>query len=50
MRAVRAEVLVAYQSYVDAAPEVGELDEAPLTDLQKEATVWLPLAWAGPQW
>lgn len=37
MRAARAEVLVAYQSYVDAAPEVGELDEAPLTDLQKEA-------------
>ncbi|MBI1416594.1 MAG: hypothetical protein GC146_05155 [Limimaricola sp.] len=37
MRAARAEVLAAYQGYEDAAPEVGELDEAPLTDPQKEA-------------
>lgn len=36
MRAARAEVLAAYQGYEDAAPEVGGLDEAPLTDLQKE--------------
>jgi hypothetical protein len=37
MRAARAEVFAAYQGYEDAAPEVGGLDEAPLTDLQKEA-------------
>lgn len=37
MRAARAEVLAAYQSYEDAAPDVGDLDEAPLTDPQKEA-------------
>lgn len=37
MRAARAEILAAYQGYEDAAPEVGELDEAPLTDPQKEA-------------
>lgn len=36
MRAVRAEILAAYQGYEDAAPEVGGLDEAPLNDLQKE--------------
>jgi hypothetical protein len=32
MRAVRTEVLAAYQGYEDAAPEVGELDEAPCSD------------------
>jgi hypothetical protein len=37
MRAARAEVLAAYQDYEDAAPEVGWLDEVPLTDVQKEA-------------
>jgi hypothetical protein len=37
MRAARAEVLAAYRGYEDAAPEVGGLDEAPLTDLQKDA-------------
>lgn len=37
MRAARAEILAAYRGYEDAAPEVGELDEAPLTDQQKEA-------------
>ena len=37
MRAARAKVLAAYQGYEDAAPEVGELDEATLTDPQKEA-------------
>jgi len=37
MRAARADVLAAYPGYEDAVPEVGELDEAPLTDLQKEA-------------
>ena len=37
MRAARAEVLAAYQDYEDAAPEVGGLDEVPLTDVQKEA-------------
>jgi len=37
MRAARADVLAAYQGYEDAVPEVGQLDEAPLTDLQKEA-------------
>jgi hypothetical protein len=37
MRAARTEVLAAYQGYEHAAPEVGELDEAPLTDLQKKA-------------
>ena len=35
MRAARAEVLAAYQDYEDAAPEVGGLDEVPLTDVQK---------------
>lgn len=37
MHAARAKVFDAYQSYEDAAPEVGELDEAPLTGQQKEA-------------
>ena len=37
MRAARGEVLAAYQGYEGAVPEVGGLDEAPLTDLQKEA-------------
>ena len=37
MREARAEVFAAYQGYEDAAPEVGGLDEAPLTDPQKEA-------------
>lgn len=37
MQTARAEVLAAYQGYDDAAPEVGELDKAPLTDQQKEA-------------
>jgi hypothetical protein len=37
MQVARADVLAAYQGYEDAVPEVGELDEAPLTDLQKEA-------------
>ncbi|WP_413991180.1 HNH endonuclease [Labrys okinawensis] len=37
MQAARADVLTAYQSYEDAVPEVGELDEAPLTDAQQEA-------------
>lgn len=37
MQVARAEVLAAYQGYEGAVPEVGELDEAPLTDLQKEA-------------
>lgn len=36
MQAARANVLAAYQGYEDAVPEVGELDEATLTDLQKE--------------
>ncbi|NIK37912.1 hypothetical protein FHY12_000197 [Xanthomonas arboricola] len=33
----RTKVLAAYHSYEDAVPEVGGLDEAALTDLQKEA-------------
>lgn len=37
MQAARAEILAAYLGYEDAVPEVGELDEAPLTDQQKEA-------------
>jgi hypothetical protein len=37
MIAARPPVLAAYQSYEDAVPELGELDEAPLTDPQKEA-------------
>lgn len=37
MRAARADVLTAYQNYEDAVPEVGALDEAPLTDAQQEA-------------
>lgn len=37
MQGARAEVLAAYQGYEDAVPEVGGLDEASLTDLQKEA-------------
>ena len=37
MQAARAEILAAYRGYEDAAPEVGGLDEAPLTDQQKEA-------------
>lgn len=36
MQAARANVLAAYQSYEEAAPEVGELNEAPLTNPQKE--------------
>jgi hypothetical protein len=36
MQAARAEVLAAYQGYEDAVPEVGGLDEAQLTDPQKE--------------
>lgn len=36
MRAARANVLAAYQGYEEAAPEVGELNEAPLTNPQKE--------------
>ncbi|MDA3307851.1 MULTISPECIES: HNH endonuclease [Stenotrophomonas] len=37
MQAARAEVLAACQGYESAVPEVGELDEAALTDPQKEA-------------
>lgn len=37
MRAARAEVFASYQEYEDAVPEVGGLDEAPLTTTQKEA-------------
>lgn len=37
MQAARAEVLAACQGYETAVPEVGELDEAALTDPQKEA-------------
>lgn len=37
MQAARAKVLAACQGYEDAVPEVGELDEAALTDPQKEA-------------
>lgn len=37
MQAARAEVLAAYQGYEDAVPEVGELDEAQLNELQKDA-------------
>ncbi|WP_055128229.1 HNH endonuclease [Pseudomonas mediterranea] len=37
MQKARAEVLAAYQDYDDVAPNVGELDKAPLTDQQKEA-------------
>lgn len=37
MEEARANVLAAYQGYEDAVPEVGELEKAPLTDLQKEA-------------
>ena len=37
MQAARTEVLAAYQEYENAAPEVGGLHEAPLTDPQKEA-------------
>lgn len=37
MRAARAQVLAAYQGYVDAVPEVGGLVGPGLTDLQKEA-------------
>jgi hypothetical protein len=37
MQAARAKVLAAYQGYEDAAPEVGELDEALLTSPQKDA-------------
>lgn len=37
MQSARREILVAYQSYEDVAPEVGELDNAPLTDQQKDA-------------
>lgn len=37
MEAARAKVLAAYQGYEDVVPEVGELDEAALTDLQKAA-------------
>lgn len=37
MRAARADVLAAYLDYENAAPEVGELEEVQLTELQKEA-------------
>lgn len=37
MQAARAQIIAAYQVYEDAAPDVGGLDEAPLTDQQKEA-------------
>jgi len=37
MQAARAEVLAAYQGYVDVVPEVGNLNEVQLTNLQKEA-------------
>lgn len=37
MQSARGEILVAYQSYEDVAPEVGELDKALLTDQQKDA-------------
>jgi hypothetical protein len=37
MQAARPEVLAAYQGYENAAPEVGDLDKARLTDRQKEA-------------
>nr|WP_180164566.1 HNH endonuclease [Stenotrophomonas sp. SbOxS2]NYT97653.1 HNH endonuclease [Stenotrophomonas sp. SbOxS2] len=37
MQAARAKVLAACQGYEDSVPEVGELDEAALTDPQKEA-------------
>lgn len=37
MRAARAEVFDSYQEYEDAVPEVGGLNEAPLTNPQKEA-------------
>ncbi|MBV4483273.1 HNH endonuclease [Pseudomonas khavaziana] len=37
MQTARAEVLTAYQGYDDVAPDVGELDKAPLTNQQKEA-------------
>jgi len=37
MQEARTRVLAAYQTYVDAAPEVGELDKSPLTDQQKAA-------------
>ncbi|WP_155637717.1 HNH endonuclease [Burkholderia cepacia] len=37
MRAARPRILFAYQEYEASAPEVGELDAANLTNLQKEA-------------
>lgn len=37
MQAVRADVFAAYQGYEHAVPEVGGLNEAPLTTPQKEA-------------
>ena len=37
MQTARAEVLAAYQGYDDVAPDVGELDNAALTDPQKDA-------------
>lgn len=37
MQAARVEILAAYQGYEDMAPEIGELDKAPLTDQQKDA-------------
>lgn len=37
MRAARARVLEAYEAYEHATPEVGDLEEAALTDNQKEA-------------
>lgn len=37
MQSARGEILVAYQNYEDVAPEVGELDKAPLTEPQKDA-------------
>lgn len=37
MRMARAEILAAYKAYEDMAPDVGELDIAPLTRQQKDA-------------
>ncbi|RYF06236.1 MAG: HNH endonuclease [Oxalobacteraceae bacterium] len=37
MRAARPRVFAAYEAYMEAVPEVGELDQSELTDNQKEA-------------
>lgn len=37
MQAARVEILAAYHGYEDVAPELGQLDRAPLTAPQKEA-------------